>query len=226
MEKEKQYLKELKELFWENELSPESYQLERLAKYAELLVDKNQVVNLISRKNTNNAAEKHIFLSAYVKEFFPEKVKRFLDVGTGGGLPGIPIAILNPMMRGVLVDSTAKKIEAVNEFITKLRLSNVVGENSRVESEEFKKKYANKFDLIISRGTVPLIVLIRYALPLVKEKSYILAIKGGNLEEEFKKAELKYKAYIKKHTNFDLSYKPNNIRNQSGKKIVLLELSK
>jgi 16S rRNA (guanine527-N7)-methyltransferase len=226
LEKEKQYLKELKELFWENELSPESYQLERLAKYAELLVDKNQVVNLISRKNTNNAAEKHIFLSAYVKEFFPEKVKRFLDVGTGGGLPGIPIAILNPMMRGVLVDSTAKKIEAVNEFITKLRLSNVVGENIRVESEEFKKKYANKFDLIISRGTVPLIVLIRYALPLVKEKSYILAIKGGNLEEEFKKAELKYKAYIKKHTNFDLSYKPNNIRNQSGKKIVLLELSK
>jgi len=226
LEKQQQYLRELEELFWENELSPESYQLERLAKYAELLVDKNQVVNLISRRDINNAVEKHVFLSAFVREFFPERVNRFLDVGTGGGLPGIPIAILNPMMRGVLVDSTAKKIDAVNEFITKLRLSNVVAENSRVESEEFIKKYANKFDLIISRGTVPLIILIRYALPLIKEKAYILAIKGGNLDEEFKKAEIKYKAYIKKHTSFELSYKPNNIRNKNGKKVVLLELSK
>ena len=226
MEKQDQYLIELKELFWENELSPESYQLERLAKYTELLVDKNQVVNLISRKDTNSTIEKHIFLSAFAKEFFPEKANRFLDIGTGGGLPGIPIAILNPMMRGVLVDSTAKKIDAVNEFIKKLRLSNVVAENSRVESEEFKNKYANKFDLIISRGTVPLIILIRYALPLIKEKGYILAIKGGNLDDEFKKAEIKYKAYIKKHTSFELSYKPNNIRNEKGKKVVLLELNK
>lgn len=226
MDKQQQYLRELEELFWQNELSPESYQLERLAKYTELLVDKNEMVNLISRRDVNHTVEKHVFLSAFAREFFPEKVNRFLDVGTGGGLPGIPIAILNPMMRGVLVDSTAKKIDAVNEFIQKLRLSNVVAENSRVESEEFKKKYANKFDLIISRGTVPLIILIRYALPLVKEKAYILAIKGGNLDEEFKKAEIKYKAYIKKHTSFELSYKPNNIRNEKGKKVVLLELNK
>ncbi len=226
MDKQQQYLRELEELFWQNELSPESYQLERLAKYTELLVDKNEMVNLISRRDINHTVEKHVFLSAFAREFFPEKVNRFLDVGTGGGLPGIPIAILNPMMRGVLVDSTAKKIDAVNEFIQKLRLSNIVAENSRVESEEFKKKYANKFDLIISRGTVPLIILIRYALPLVKEKAYILAIKGGNLDEEFKKAEIKYKAYIKKHTSFELSYKPNNIRNEKGKKVVLLELNK
>jgi len=226
LDKQQQYLRELEELFWQNELSPESYQLERLAKYTELLVDKNEMVNLISRRDINHTVEKHVFLSAFAREFFPEKVNRFLDVGTGGGLPGIPIAILNPMMRGVLVDSTAKKIDAVNEFIQKLRLSNVVAENSRVESEEFKKKYANNFDLIISRGTVPLIILIRYALPLVKEKAYILAIKGGNLDEEFKKAEIKYKAYIKKHTSFELSYKPNNIRNEKGKKVVLLELNK
>ena len=226
MEKQQQYLRELEELFWQNELSPESYQLERLAKYTELLVDKNEAVNLISRRDVNHTVEKHVFLSAFAREFFPEKVNRFLDVGTGGGLPGIPIAILNPMMRGVLVDSTAKKIDAVNEFIQKLRLSNIVAENSRVESEEFKKKYSNKFDLIISRGTVPLIILIRYALPLVKEKAYILAIKGGNLDEEFKKAEIKYKAYIKKHTSFELSYKPNNIRNEKEKKVVLLELNK
>ena len=226
MQQQEQYLRELKELFWENELSPDPYQIERLAKFAELLVKKNESVNLISRKDIKNIIENHVFISAFITEFFPEKSNRFLDVGTGGGLPGIPIAILNPMMRGVLVDSTLKKIEAVNEFIKALKLSNVVGENSRVESEEFKKKYANKFNLVVSRGTVPLIILIRYALPLVKEKAYIIAIKGGNLDEEFRTAEIKYKAYIKKHTVFELSYKPHNVRNKKEKKLVLLELNK
>lgn len=226
MDKQEQYLLELKKLFWENELSPETYQLERLAKYTDLLAKKNEDINLISRKNTNHIVENHIFISSLIKEYLPEKVNRFLDIGTGGGLPGIPIAILNPMMRGVLVDSTSKKIEAVNEFIQNLKLSNIKGENSRVESEEFKKKYKNKFNLVVSRGTVPLIILLRYSLPLVKEKAYVLAIKGGDLEKEFKTAETKYKAYIKKHTTFELSYKPNNTRNEKGKKVVLLELSK
>jgi len=226
VKKQEHYLRELKEFFWENELSTDPYQLERLAKYTNLLVNKNDSVNLISRKDIENITENHIFISAFAAEFLPEKSNKFLDIGTGGGLPGIPMAILNPMMRGVLVDSTSKKIDAVNEFIKALKLSNVVGEKSRVESDEFKKKYANKFNLIISRGTAPLIILIRYALPLVKDKSYILAIKGGDLEDEFKTANTKYKAYIKKHTIFELSYKPNNIRNKKGKKIVLLELSK
>jgi len=226
VQQQEEYLRELKELFWENELSPDPYQLERLAKFAELLVNKNESVNLISRKDIKNIIENHVFISAFITEFFPEKSNRFLDVGTGGGLPGIPIAILSPMMRGVLVDSTLKKIEAVNGFIKALKLSNVVGENSRVESDEFKKKYANKFNLVVSRGTVPLIILIRYALPLVKEKAYILAIKGGNLDEEFRTAEIKYKAYIKKHTVFELSYKPHNVRNKKEKKLVLLELNK
>lgn len=226
MDNQEQYLLELKKLFWENELSTDIYQLERLAKFTSLLSKKNQDINLISRKNVNHIVENHIFISAFINEFIPEKVNRFLDIGTGGGLPGIPIAILNPLMRGVLVDSTSKKIDAVNEFIKNLKLSNVIGENSRVESEEFKKKYGNKFNLVISRGTVPLIILLRYSLPLVKEKSYILAIKGGDLEEEFRTAETKYKAYMKKHTIFELSYKPNNIRNEKGKKLVLLELSK
>ncbi len=226
MERQEQYLRELEKLFWENELSPEPYQLERLAKYADLLATKNESVNLISRKDVNNIIENHIFMSSFIKEFFPERVNKFIDIGTGGGLPGIPLAILNPMMRGVLVDSTAKKVDAVNEFIKKLKLSNVVAENYRVESDEFKKKYKNKFNLVVSRGTASIIILIRYALPLIKDKGYIVSIKGGNLEEEFKTAEIKYKAYIKKHTFFELSYKPNNIRNKKGKKLVLLELSK
>lgn len=226
MKSRKVYIKELKTLFWENQLNISDYQVERMAHFAELLVLKNEEVNLVSRKDIENIIENHIFISAYISEFLPTSANRFLDIGTGGGLPGIPLAITKPLMRGVLVDSTGKKTDAVEEFLKKLKLGNVVVENSRVESPEFIKKYKNKFNLIVSRGTVPLILLFRYALPLIKDKAYLAAIKGGNLEEEFKTAELKYKSHIKKSTVFDLSYKPGNIRNVKGKKIILLELIK
>ena len=226
MKKKKDFLLELKTLFWENQLNFGEHQVERLAHFAELVTKKNEEVNLVSRKDIDNIIENHVFISALASEFLPNGANRFLDIGTGGGFPGIPLAIVKPLMRGVLVDSTTKKINAVSDFVKKLKLSNVVTENYRVESDEFIKKYKNKFDLIISRGTVPMILLFRYALPLIKDKAYLVAIKGGKLEEEFKTAEIKYKSHIKKSTIFDLAYKPNNIRNKKGKKIILLEIIK
>lgn len=226
MKKRKDYIRELKTLFWENQINISDYQIDRMAHFAELLVQKNEMVNLVSRKDIENIIENHIFISSFITEYLPASANRFLDIGTGGGLPGIPLAITKPLMRGVLVDSTGKKTDAVQEFLQKLKLGNLVVENSRVESEEFIKKHRNKFNLIVSRGTVPLIILFRYSLPLIKEKAYLAAIKGGKLEEEFKTAKLKYKSHIKKSTIFDLSYKPSNIRNIKGKKIILLELTK
>jgi 16S rRNA (guanine527-N7)-methyltransferase len=223
---QEQYLRELKMLFWENNINPDEYQLERLANFASLVAHKNEKVNLISRKDILRIIENHVFISAFISEFIPQRATKFLDIGTGGGFPGIPLAIARPNLKGVLVDSTSKKIDAVHEFTSKLKLNNVIAENYRVESEEFKQKYANTFDLIISRATVPLIILLRYSLPLIKEKAYIAAIKGGDLMDEFRTAELKYKSHIKKSTIFELSYKPNNIRNEKGKKLVLVELIK
>lgn len=223
---QEQYLRELKKLFWENSLNPDEYQLERLAHFAHLVSQKNAKLNLISRRDVLQIIESHIFISSYIAEFLPNKISKFLDIGTGGGFPGIPLAITRPAMRGVLVDSTSKKIEAVKEFISKLKLNNIIAENSRVESEEFKQKYSDSFDLVLSRATVPLIILLRYSLPLIKEKAYIATIKGGDLIDEFKTAELKYKAHIKKSTVFELSYKPTNARNEKGKKLILLEINK
>ncbi|MCL4549520.1 MAG: 16S rRNA (guanine(527)-N(7))-methyltransferase RsmG [Bacteroidetes bacterium] len=226
MDHHEQYLRELKMLFWENSINPDEYQLEKLANFAVLVSQKNSKVNLISRRDIQKIIENHIFISSYISEFIPPRVTKFLDIGTGGGFPGIPLAITRPTLRGVLADSTTKKIEAVQEFISKLKLNNVVAENSRVESDEFKQKYAGSFDLVVSRATVPLLILFRYALPLIKEKAYIAAAKGGDLIEEFKNAELKYKAFIKKSTIFELSYKPSNARNEKGKKLILIEITK
>lgn len=226
MDLQEQFLRELKILFWENGINPDEYQLERLAQYANLVTQKNEKLNLISRRDIPKIIENHIFISSFVSEFLPNKISRFLDIGTGGGFPGIPLAITRPILRGVLVDSTAKKIDAVKEFINKLKLNNVTAENSRVENGEFIERYSNSFDLIVSRATVSLIILFRYSLPLIKEKAYIACIKGGDLMDEFKTAELKYKAHIKKSTIFELAYKPMNARNEKGKKLVLIEINK
>jgi 16S rRNA (guanine527-N7)-methyltransferase len=225
-DRQDQYLKELNVFCWENGFNPEPTRTERLAFFAQLVVEKNKKINLISKRDIDTIIEKHVFISAYISKYLPEKVTKFLDIGTGGGFPGIPLAIMKPDMRGVLVDSTLKKVEAVKDFIDKLKLSNVIAENHRVESEEFISRHGNSFDLIVSRATVPLIILFRYAVPLMKEKAFLFAMKGGDLSEEFSKAELKYKSYVKKSTVYDLHYKPTNIRNQKGKKLVLIELQK
>lgn len=221
-----EFQKELLSFYWENGLNLDTMKAQQLAYFADLVVEKNESVNLISRRDVNKIIENHIFISSYITKFIPGKCSNFLDIGTGGGFPGIPLAIMRPEMRGILVDSTGKKIDSVQEFIDKLKLSNVIAENERVESQEFISQYSDSFDLVVSRATVPLIILFRYALPLIKDKAYMVAIKGGDLTDEFKKAELKYKAYIKKSTVFDLSYKPSNVRNQKGKKLILLELNK
>jgi 16S rRNA (guanine527-N7)-methyltransferase len=223
---QEKYLRQLQNLFWENGLIPEDNQLERLANFAILLAKKNNNLNLISKKDINSIIENHIFISAHLSTFIPDRVNKFLDIGTGGGFPGIPFAIVRPLLQGVLVDSIKKKVDAVNEFIDKLMLGNIIAENYRVESPEFLTKYSYTFDLIVSRATVSLIKLIDYALPLIKEKAYLASLKGGELDDEIKIAEIKYKPHIKKLTVFELSYKPNNIRNEKEKKLILLELIK
>ena len=224
--KQEIYLKELQNFCWANGFNPEPMRNERLAFFAQLVTEKNKTVNLISRKDVESIIENHIFISAYITKFLPDKLTRFLDIGTGGGFPGIPLAIMRPELRGVLVDSTGKKIDAVKEFIDKLKLSNVIAENSRVEDPAFIEKHKGTFDLIVSRAVVPIIILFRYSLPLVKDKAFIIAMKGGDLDEEFKKAELKYKSFIKKSTVYELAYKPTNLRKKKGKKLVVIELQK
>jgi 16S rRNA (guanine527-N7)-methyltransferase len=225
-DKQDQYLKELNAFCWENGFNPEPTRTERLAYFAQLVVDKNKKINLISKRDIDSIIEKHVFISAYISKYLPEKVTKFLDIGTGGGFPGIPLAIMRPDIRGVLADSTLKKVEAIKDFIDKLKLSNVIAENHRVESAEFITRHGNSFDLIVSRATVPLTILFRYAIPLIKEKAFLFVMKGGDLADEFTKAEIKYKSHIKKSTIYDLHYKPTNIRNQKGKKLILLELQK
>ena len=220
------YLREITRFFWENDEHPDNSQMEELARYAQMIVQKNQIINLISRKDTNAIIENHIWISAYISKFIPERCKHFLDIGTGGGFPGIPVAIMRPDMTGVLADSIRKKTDAVKEFADKLMLGRVTVANTRVEDPEFIARHRSSFDLVISRATDELITLVRYALPVIKQRAYLIAIKGGDMTEELATMASKYEPFIRKSTIFELHYKPTNIRNVKEKKLVMLELSK
>jgi 16S rRNA (guanine527-N7)-methyltransferase len=112
------------------------------------------------------------------------------------------------------------------EFIDELMMTGVKAECARVEDSAFIERHKDKFDTIVSRATVPLVILVRYALPLIKEHAVLMSLKGGDLNDELHEANLKYIKHIKKSTVFDLHYRPTNIKNIKDKKLIILELVK
>ncbi len=157
----------------------------------------NEQINVISRKDLENFYERHVLHSlgiAKVYSFLPGAV--VLDVGTGGGFPGIPLAILFPETNFVLVDSIGKKIKVVNEVASALGLTNV--QAYHVRAEEVKGTY----DFVISRAVTAMPVFVEWVKNKIKKGKAvdgfphgILYLKGGDLTEEFKNVPGKFKEY-------------------------------
>jgi 16S rRNA (guanine527-N7)-methyltransferase len=160
-------------------------QLDHFARLGSLYSEWNAKINVISRKDIEQLYERHILHSlsiAKVIQFKPGTT--VLDVGTGGGFPGIPLAILFPETSFLLVDSIAKKISVVNEVASALNLQNVKAEHLRVE--EVKQK----FDFVVSRAVTAFPKFVAMVRTKVSNKSIndlpngILYLKGGDFEEE------------------------------------------
>lgn len=161
-------------------------QVEQLQALDGLYREWNEKINVISRKDIDSLYEKHILhsLSIAATVELPDGLQ-VLDLGTGGGFPGIPLAIFFPGVKFHLVDSIGKKIKVVQAVAEGLGLKNVTTAHSRVE--DIKNR---KFDLVVSRAVAPLGDLWRWSKPLLKKAgpnggpNGLICLKGGDLTQE------------------------------------------
>lgn len=198
-------------------------QISKLIHYSELLLSYNKNINLISRKDEENLLERHIIPCLIFSTMFKDFGQLVLDIGTGGGLPGIVFAIINENSRIILIDSIKKKIEVVQKIVQTIGLDRTQAIWTRAEDKNFIKNYAKYFDLIISRATADLTTLIKYSKPLIKNSISKLAVmKGGDLlDEEIIQAKKRFN-YIAIQKN-PLIYLPENPDNINKKYIITVE---
>lgn len=155
-------------------------QKEQFERLPELYQEWNEKINVISRKDMDDFIERHVLHSLAVAKYQPFKKGWYVvDLGTGGGFPGIPLAILYPEVQFVLVDSIGKKIKVVEAVKEDLGLQNVRVVWGRVEQLDVKA------NLIVTRAVAPLEQLVKWTTKILKPQSKgIIALKGGDLNEE------------------------------------------
>lgn len=158
----------------------------------ELLKDANEKFNLTSISSEEDVIFKHFADCATVLGYIPENSK-VLDVGTGGGFPSFPIAILRPDTDVLAIDSTEKKIRYVNETADSLTLDNLEALTARAEDLAKNKKYFQKFDIVISRAVGNLRILSELCIPFVKLGGSFIAMKGPSAHNELEEAKNAYK---------------------------------
>ena len=160
-------------------------QKEQFSKLQNLYIEWNSKINVISRKDVGNLYLKHVLHSLAIAKVisFLEGTK-VLDIGTGGGFPGIPLAILFPDVEFLLIDSIGKKIKVVNEVSNNIGLKNLIAEHKRAEH------VYGQFDFVVSRAVTKMKVFQRWSRQKISLKhnniisNGILYLKGGDLREE------------------------------------------
>ena len=160
-------------------------QKEQMAALKDLYTDWNAKINVISRKDIDNLYEHHVLHSLAIMKALRFKAgSNVLDFGTGGGFPGIPLAIMMPDVTFKLIDGTGKKIRVVEEVASAIRLENVTAEHLRGEDEK------GKYDFVVSRAVMPLPDLVKIVKKNISQKQHnamlngVLVLKGGNVDAE------------------------------------------
>ena len=168
------------------ELSKEfNINVKQVDKFLTYLLDTNKKMNLTAIVDKEEMISKHIYDSLLISKAFDFKNKKVLDVGSGGGFPGIPLAMLYPTSHFVLVDSTLKKVKYLDQVCKELNLTNVEVKCARVEELNEKEKY----DVVIARALAELRIYLELVTYLAKVNGNIIALKGKNASEELKDAD-------------------------------------
>lgn len=180
------FLEDLKEL----NITLSEEQINQFMTYYELLVEWNSFMNLTAITEFHEVMKKHFLDSvSLIKAVndLGEKEYSLIDVGTGAGFPGIPLKIVFPNLRIVLLDSLNKRVTFLNEVISKLNLREIEAVHGRAE-DLAKKDYRESFDYCVSRAVANLATLSEYCLPFVKTGGFFVSYKSEKIMEEFENA--------------------------------------
>ncbi|MFR0823594.1 MAG: 16S rRNA (guanine(527)-N(7))-methyltransferase RsmG [Clostridia bacterium] len=154
-------------------------------KYMQLLLEWNQKMNLTAITEPEEVVNKHFIDSMTIKKHIKDN-QDIVDVGTGAGFPGIPLAIMQSGSQFTLVDSLNKRITFLEKVKKEIDLVNIKNVHSRVE--DFAKNYRESYDVATSRAVAGLPILLEYLLPLVKIGGKCICMKGSDIKEELEKA--------------------------------------
>lgn len=163
-------------------------QVEQFFKYMNLLLEWNEKINLTAITDENEIILKHFVDSLTICKYLENK-NSLIDVGTGAGFPGIPVKIVRPDLKIVLLDSLNKRVKFLNDVIEKLDLKDIVALHGRAEEVARKQEYREQFDIATSRAVANLSVLLEYLVPFVKVGERCICMKGAEIEEELNSAE-------------------------------------
>jgi len=228
-----------------NGLKLSERQLALMDELAVRLLDWNKKINLISRRDEGNFWSSHLLhcLALLFRVELPSG-SRILDLGTGGGLPGLPLKIARPDLTLTLLDSTQKKINVAKDLISALRLDGVTAVWGRAEDVGTTKEHHHRYDIVLARAVGSLKDLVRWSEPFLKtnditvsaiargkdeskiliEKPTLITFKGGDLEGEI--GQIQNLPQVKNITVLDLTLRGSSQLGGGEKKIVLVEIGR
>lgn len=158
--------------------------LDQFEIYYDFLLETNKSLNLTAITEMEDVVLKHFVDSIALVSYFDLKNKKVIDVGTGAGFPGIPLAILNPDTEFVLADSLRKRLHFIDQVVEKCGLKNVSTVHGRAEDLGQNEQYREQFDYCVSRAVAALPVLLELCIPFVKQNGYFVSYKSESLQQE------------------------------------------
>ena len=217
----------MKKLFSTMGIPLSDEQEEKFIRFYELLTEWNERINLTSITEYSEVKVKHFLDSVALLKYFPDnemKHKSMIDVGTGAGFPGIPLAIMCPELSVTLLDTLNKRINFLNEVVKECGLSNVRTVHGRAEDIARKEEFREQFDYSVSRAVAGLSVLSEYCIPFLKVGGLFLAYKSVKTEEEISESkhaiDLLY-AEIERVERFELVKNSNEVSSDGDRRSIL-----
>lgn len=169
---------------------------DKLVRYMQRILEINENINLTAVREEDEFLEKHIVDSLACNDYEEfQRAKLVVDMGTGGGFPGIPLAITNPDKKFILADSLNKRLKVIGQVAEKIGINNIELIHMRAEDMGHNIKYREKVDVCVSRAVASLDILSEWCLPLVKKGGYFIPYKGESAEDEIASADAAIKTF-------------------------------